>query len=61
MGVNPETEVTRSHTVTSRGVNIRPRSARPNQGERSSLGNIFRLLGHGADLRDTLNRRRDQE
>ena len=58
-GVNPEIEVTCSHTLTSRGVNARAGSTHPNQDERSSSGNIFRRLGHRVDLRDTLNRRRD--
>ena len=61
MGVNLETEVARSHTLTFRGVNTRARSTRPNQGERSSLRNLFRRLGHRANLRYTLNRRHDQE
>ena len=54
-GVNLETEVTRSHTLTSRGVNTRAGSTHPNQDTRSSLGNIFQRLGCRADLRDTLN------
>ena len=60
-GVNPKTEVTRSHKPTSREAKARARSTHPNQDERSSLGNVFRRLGHRVDLRDALNRRRDQE
>ena len=59
MGVNPGTEVTRSHTLTSR--EARAGSTHPNQDERSGSMNIFKRIGHGADLRDILNRRRDQE
>ena len=61
MGVNLKIEVTSSHTLTSRRVNTRARSTHPNQEVRSSSGNIFWRLGRGADLRDTLNKRHDQE
>ena len=61
MGAKPKTEVTRSHTLTSRGANARAESTHLNQDEISSSENIFRRLGHGVDLRDTLNRRCDQE
>ena len=60
-GANLETEVTHSHLLAFRRVNTRVGSTRPNQDERNSSGNVFRWLGHGADLRDTLNRRHDQE
>ena len=59
IAVNPETEVTRSHTLTSRGVNARARSIDPNQDARSNSWNIFLRLGRGEDLGDTLNKRRD--
>ena len=32
-----------------------------NNTRRSTLGNVFNRLGRGADMRDTLNRRREQE
>ena len=60
-GVNPETEVTLSHTLTIRGVNTRAGSTHPNQDSRSSSGNVFWRLGRGVDLRDTLNIRPDEE
>ena len=41
IGVNPETEDARSHTLTSRGVNIRVGSTHLNQDARSSTRNIF--------------------
>ena len=50
MGVNLEIEVAYSHTLTSKEVSAR-----------SSSRNVFWRLGRGANLRDTLNRRRDQE
>ena len=59
--VNLGTEVTQSHMPTSREAKVRAGSTHPNQDERSSSGNVFKRLGHGANLRDTLNRRRDQE
>ena len=59
--VNPETEVTHSYMLTSRGANARAGSTHLNQDARSSSENVFRRLGCGVDLRDTLNRRRDQE
>ena len=61
MGFNSRTEVTRSYTLTSREARARAGSTHPNQDERSSLMSFFRILGHEADLRDTLNRRRDRE
>ena len=61
MGVNPETEVARSHTLTSKGVNARAGSTYPNQDARNNSGNVFWRLGRGADLKDTLIRRCDQE
>ena len=60
-GVNPKTKVTRFHTLTSKRINARAGSTRPNQDERSSSRNVFRTLGHRANLRDTLNIKRDQE
>ena len=59
--VNSETEVICSYMLTSRRVNARARRTRPNQDERCSSENVFRRLGHGAVLRDTLNRRREQK
>ena len=47
-GVNPETEVVRSHMLTFGGVNTR-----------SNSGNVFWRFGRGANLRDMLNRRHD--
>ena len=61
MGAKSKTEVIRSHTLTSKGANARAESTHVNQDEISSSENIFRRLGHEADLRDTLNRMRDQE
>ena len=40
MGVNPETEVTHSHTLTSQEAKEKARSTHPNQGERTGSGNI---------------------
>ena len=60
-GVNPKTEVACSHMLTSKGVNARARSTYLNQDARSSSGNIFLRLGYRANLKDTLNRSRDQE
>ena len=60
MGVNLGTEVTHSHMLTSKEAKARARSTHPNQDEKSSSTNVFRRLGHGADMRDTLNRRHDQ-
>ena len=62
MGANPRAKVARSHTPASIGARGRTRSVRLNQnGDRSSSSNIFKRLGQEADLRDTLNRRREQE
>ena len=61
MGVNPGTEVTCSHAPTSREARARAESTHPSQGERSNSWNIFRGLGRGTDLWDTLNQMRDQE
>ena len=60
-GVKLGTEVTRSHTPTSREAKARVGSTHPNQDERSGQGNIFMRLGHRVDLRDRHNRRPYQE
>ena len=61
-GVNPRAEVARSHTPTSVGTRGHTGSARTGHNKgRSESGNVFKRLGKGANLRDTLNRRRDQE
>ena len=61
IGVNPEIEVAYSHMLPSKGVNTSVGSTHINQDERSSSGNVFQRLGCGADLRDMLNKGRDQE
>ena len=58
-GVNLETKVARSPMLTSMGVNARTKSTHLNQDAKSSSGNVFQILGRGADLRDMLNKRRD--
>ena len=61
-GVNSRAEVVGSHTLASVGAKGYTGSVLLNQnGKRSSLGNVFRKLGKEADLRDTLNKRLDQE
>ena len=60
-GANLGAEFAHSHTPTSKEAKARTGSTHPNQDDRSGLRNFFRRLGHGANLRDTLNRRRDQE
>ena len=61
-GANLRDKVARSHMPASVGDRGPTRSIRLNQnGKRSSSGNVFRRLGQDADLRDTLNRRRDQK
>ena len=62
MGANLRAKVARFCIPASVGAKGHTGSVRLDQnGERSSSGNIFRRLGQGADLRDTLNKRRDQE
>ena len=64
MSVNLGTEFTCSHALTSkeaREARVRARSTHPSQGKRSCSGYVFRRLGRGAEMRDTLNLRRDQE
>ena len=62
MGANPRANVACSHTPASIGARGCIESVQLNQnGERSSLGNVVSRLGQETELRDTLNRRRDQE
>ena len=62
MGVNTRVKVARSHMLASiesrRHTDNIPTS---NDEERSRSRNVFKRLGKGADLRDTLNKRWDQE
>ena len=62
MGVKLRAKVARSHTPTSVGTRGDTGSARTGHNEgQSELGNVFKRLGRGADLRDILNKRRDQD
>ena len=61
-GVNLRVKVACSHMPTFVGTRGHTRSAWTGHNEgRSESRNVFRRLGRGADLRDTLNRRQDQE
>ena len=62
MSANPRAEVACSYTEASVGARGHTRSVHLNQNDKkSSSNNVFRRLGQDADLRDILNRKRDQE
>ena len=61
-GVDPRVEVPRSHLPESNRTIGCPKNTRTgNNQENSTTGNVFNRLGRGADMRDTLNRRCEQE
>ena len=62
ISVDPRARATRSHLLEStrnRGCSEVVHTGK-NQG-RSMTGNVFNRLGRGVDMRETLNRRREQE
>ena len=62
MGANLRAKVACFHRPVSVDTRRRTDNARTGNDEaRSSLGNVFRRLSSGTNMRDTLNRRREQE
>ena len=62
MSTKLRVEVVCSHTSTFMGTRRGTESAQTGQREEMSDSvNVFRRLGRRADLRDTLNKRQDQE
>ena len=62
MGLNPRAGAAHSHVLESQRNRARSEVVRASENNpvRSIIGNVFKRLGKGADMRETLNRRREQ-